>query len=57
MPQKAPWTTAIDPKFLAQTQIGTMIQLPQHMTIVDMLNNDRSAFQEFDMGQFEDDEK
>ena len=27
------------------------------MTIVDQLNNDRSAFQEFDMGQFEDEEK
>jgi hypothetical protein len=52
-----PWPTAIDPKFLAQTQIGTMIQSSQNMTIVDQLMNDKSKFQEIDMGKFDEDDK
>lgn len=55
--KQAPWPTAIDPKFLQQTQIGTMIGTHQQLTIVDQLQNDRSAFQEFDMGQFDEDDK
>ncbi len=52
-----PWPTAINPKFLAQTQIGTMIQSAQNMTIVDQLMNDKTKFQEIDMGKFDEDDK
>jgi hypothetical protein len=52
-----PWPTAINPKFLAQTQIGTMIQSSQNMTIVDQLMNDKTKFQEIDMGKYDEDDK
>jgi len=54
-----PWPTAINPKFLAQTYIGTIIggQPSQKLTIIDQLMNDKSAFQEIDMGMFDEDDK
>jgi hypothetical protein len=54
-----PWPTAINPKFLAQTYIGTIIvgQPSQKLAIIDQLMNDKSAFQEIDMGMFDEDDK
>lgn len=42
---------------MANTQIGTIIQPQQNMTIVDQLQNDKSMFQEIDMGQYEEEDK
>ena len=55
--KNGPWPTAINPKYLAGTQVGTMIAAQPSNTIIDQLLSDKNMFQDFDMGQLEDEDK